>query len=123
MTSKPSAPHSKRWSTDLVGLCAAFLSIVLVTAGLLALCSCAHTAKGLAREQAAYNLTTNAAGTLQVVAQNLPPPFATVAEGVLAVAGGLLALWGTHIHRSVKELQNGGAKASQGSPPPARGTS
>ena len=120
MTSHKSALRSRPRSIDLVALSAACLSIVLVTAGLLALCSCAHTAKGLAREQAVYNVTTNAAGTLQIVAQNLPPPIGTIAEGALAVASGLLALWGTHLHRSVKELRNGNGQPAQGPSPPAR---
>ena len=85
----------------------AFASMLAVLAGSQCLTSCAHTEKGLAREQALYVVATNAHGTLTQLAPYAPPPANSLLEGVLAAGGALLTVWATHLHRSVKELGNG----------------
>jgi hypothetical protein len=47
----------------------------------------------------------------------LPGPAAPVAEGLLAVGGALLAVWSTHLHRSVKQLENGGSRTASSKEP------
>jgi hypothetical protein len=74
-------------------------------AGLLGLCSCAKTRAGLQREQRIYEGATNAIGILQPVAQAAPAPINSILGTIFAGLSGLLAVWATHINRSVKELQ------------------
>ncbi len=86
--------------------------ILLATAGLLALSSCAHTEAGLAREQQLFNSSSNALSYAQQVAASLPSPTSNVVEGVLAVGGALLAVWATHLQRSLKDLHQAKAAAA-----------
>ena len=96
--------------------------ILLVTAGLLALVSCASTPSGLQRENELYLSTSNALYAVRSIAPVLPPPINGLLEGVLAVGGALMAVWASHLHRSLRDLQNGGpvlrpSTAEGGSPP------
>ncbi len=86
----------------------------LVTAGCLTLTSCAHTEAGLARETQLYLAASNNLNSLKQIVPYVPPPANGILEGVLAVGGALLALWATHLHRSVNDLRNGGAQAKNG---------
>ena len=88
----------------------AFIAAALV--GLLSLTAGAHTQAGLQRETQLYLTTSNATQSLHQVVPYVPAPANTLLEGVLAAGGALLALWATHLHRSVTELRNG-------KPPPA----
>jgi hypothetical protein len=87
---------------------------------------CATTPAGLKREQAAYLVTSNAVQTVAQVGSSLPAPVNGILEGATAIASALLALWASHLHRSVAELrtQNTGHKPVESdppSPPAARG--
>lgn len=95
----------------------ALLFGVLAVAGVLALCSCGTTPKGIAREERLFISTSNALTTAQYIAPMLPGPAAPVAEGLLAIGGALLAMWSTHLHRSVKQLENGGSTTGPTKPP------
>jgi hypothetical protein len=119
MTSQNSNSSFKLKRPSLLALTLVCSSILLLTAGSLVLCSCAHTEKGLAREQLAYNVTSNAVAYLQPVAAAAPAPINTLLEGLLASGGALLALWASHIHRSVAELKTGGSPAPGPVPPEA----
>jgi hypothetical protein len=94
---------------------AASLFIALALAGLLSVTSCANTEAGLQRETQLYLAASNATTSLHQVLPYVPPPASGILEGVLAVGGALLALWATHLHRSLTELRNG----KPGQPPPA----
>ena len=109
---------------NLLGLTLACSFTLLVGAGSLVLCSCATTEKGLAREQTIQDAASNAIYYARPVAAVAPQPFATALEGILAAGGALLALWATHIHRSMAEVKkqaetasNGGPKAPASGPP------
>ena len=49
----------------------------------------------------------------------VPPPANGILEGVLAVGGALLAVWATHLQRSLKDLRNGNSGGAQTPSPPA----
>jgi hypothetical protein len=108
---------------------AASLSIVVALAGVLSTASCTRTEAGLQRETQLYLVASNATETIKHVVPYVPPPANSVLEGVLAVGGALLALWATHLHRSVGELRNGkppgqtanGPAALPPVPPPKQG--
>ena len=106
----------------LLDLTLACSFILLVGAGSLVLCSCAATEKGLAREQSIHDVASNAVFYARPLAAVAPQPFATALEGILAAGGALLALWATHIHRSVAEVKKtaaaGPAPAGKPAPPP-----
>ena len=104
-----SAKPSKNRPHKLLALIVACSFTLLVLAGSLVLSSCASTPAGLAREEKAYHATSNTVAFLQPVAAAAPAPFDTLLEGVLAAGGALLALWASHLHRSVAELKNGNA--------------
>ncbi len=93
----------------------------LVTVGCLTLTSCATTEPGLARETQLYLVTSNNLNSLKQLVPYVPPPANGLLEGVLAVGGALLALWATHLHRSVNEIRNGGPPAKNGPGPGAAG--
>jgi hypothetical protein len=95
----------------------AFIAAVL--AGSLPLCGCAHTEKGLAREQSLYVLSTNALTGLKELTPYVPSPANSILQSLTAIGGALLALWATHLHRSVAELRNGHPKAA---PAPGHGS-
>ena len=92
--------------------------IVVATVGLLALCSCAHTEKGLQRENYLHDAASNAITTLQPVVQAAPAPVNAILGSVFAGLSGLLALWATHIQRSVKDLQKGNGGGNSDLQPP-----
>ena len=96
-------------------IASAFTAVVV--AGSLSLTSCAHTQAGLQREQAVYLVASNAHQTLQPLVPYAPPPANSILEGVLAAGGALLALWATHLHRSLNDLRNGGPQATNGQGP------
>jgi hypothetical protein len=102
---------------SLLGLTLACSSILLVTAGSLVLCSCATTEAGLAREERIHDYASNAVYYARPVAAIAPQPFATALEGILAAGGALLALWATHIHRSVAEVKKANGTAPKPPPP------
>ena len=93
-------------------IASAFTAAVL--AGSLCLTSCARTEAGLQREQGVYLVSSNAHQTLQQLVPYVPPPANSILEGVLAVGGALLALWATHLHRSLNDIRNGGPQAKEG---------
>jgi hypothetical protein len=97
--------------------------ILLVTAGARVLSSCASTPDGLKREQGLYLVTSNALTGISSIAPYVPPPIGTLIEGITAVGGALLAVWASHLHRSVRALETrpppGTAQASSGAKPPA----
>lgn len=119
MTLKKLATASKKSSchwTAIVGVCS---FILLGLAGLLAVSSCATSEKGLAREQALYITASNTVATAQAVAPALPAPTGTMLEGILGIGGALLALWATHLQRSLADLKNGGGRSTLPTGPPA----
>ena len=117
--SKNASPRRFPHWTTLVGACS---FTILLTAGLLALSSCASTPAGIAREHQLYLTTSNAIVALNTVAPALPQPVGGMVEGFLAIGGALMALWATHLHRSMRDLQNGSKNGSAtppaGLPPP-----
>jgi hypothetical protein len=108
--SKPSAgtwPHYCRLALVAVG---AFTFIILVTAGVLALSSCATSPSGLARESSLFTTVTNVASGAYQLVPALPQPERAVFEFVLAAATATLAAWNTSLHRRVNLLNgNGGS--------------
>jgi hypothetical protein len=84
------------------------LFIVAVTAGLLALSSCATSPAGIAREQNLFTVVTNVTSLATAVAPALPQPAGSVVQLVLAIAAAGLAAWNTHLHNAVIKLRNGG---------------
>ena len=90
--------------------------IALVMAGSLTLTSCSSTEAGLARETQLYLVASNNVHNLKQLVPYVPPPVNGLLEGVLAVGGALLALWATHLHRSLNEIRNGkpGSAAAPG---------
>jgi hypothetical protein len=112
--SKLNSLHKR--SKSLV-LLAALSFTAAVTAGLLALCSCAHTEKGLERERYLHDAASNTITTLQPLVQAAPAPVNTILGTVFAGLSGLLALWATHIHRSVTELRKGNGNGDPQAPP------
>jgi hypothetical protein len=98
--------------------------LILASAGLLALCSCASTPKGVEREQALYLCASNGLVSAHEITPYLPAPANSVWEGFLAVAGAGLAVWASHLHRSVAELKkngNGNGSTASAAPPAAPG--
>ena len=93
---------------------AASLFIAVVVCGSFACVSCAHTPAGLQREQALYLVTSNTLTGAQSIAPYVPAPGNTLIEGVLAAGGALLALWATHLQRSLKEVRNGNVSKPAG---------
>ena len=96
--------------------------IALAVVGLLSTASCASTEPGLQREEQLYLATSNSAASLKQIVPYVPQPASGILEGVLAVGGALLALWATHLHRSLADLRNGksGPTATAGVGPPAK---
>ena len=75
--------------------------------GLLLTISCSHTEENLQRETQFYLTASNTVNSLQQAAPYVPPPTNPIFQGILAAGGALLALWATHIQRSVADLKNG----------------
>jgi hypothetical protein len=89
---------------NLVHVCAWSFTAAVVF-GSLACGSCAHTPAGLEREQILFDASSNAMVAVRQATPYAPPPCNSVLEGVLAVGGALLALWATHLQRSLKEVR------------------
>jgi hypothetical protein len=87
--------------------CGVLSCILLLTAGSLVLSSCATTQKGLDREEKIYLTTSNGLVTLKSAVPYVPPPYNGLLEGVLAIGGALMAVWASHLHRSMRDLQDG----------------
>ena len=81
-----------------------FSFILLATGGLLGLSSCTSTEQGVAREHALYLAASNTLANAQQITPTLPAPANGIVEGVLGVGGALLAIWATHLQRSIKDL-------------------
>jgi hypothetical protein len=107
MPSNASKPALTNWLRENLVHVSAWSFIAVVVAGSLVCASCAHTPAGLDREQVIYGLTSNAVVSLNHIAPYAPPPCNSILEGVLATGGALLALWATHLQRSLKEVRNG----------------
>ena len=109
-------PFPRLWA--IIGACA---FILLATAGLRVLTSCATTPAGIAREEQLYRVTTNAVGGIASIAPYTAPPVSTLLEGITAVGGALLAVWASHLHRSVRALEskppNGASASTPGAGP------
>ena len=117
VSAKPSGSGSSRNWAILVTC----VFTALVSAGSLSLSGCARTESGLARETALYLVTSNTVTGLKTIVPYAPPPVGNLLEGILAAGGALLALWATHLHRSVAEIKNGHAgKANGPRPAPIR---
>ena len=99
----------------------ASLFIAAVLGGSLLCVSCAHTEAGLHREQVLYVGTSNALTSLQHTVPYVPAPCNSVLEGVLAVGSALLALWASHLHRSLNEVRNGKPPSTSASSGPPAG--
>jgi hypothetical protein len=119
MNARNSKRNSQRLRNSATALLAASLFIVVATVGSLALCSCASTEKGLAREEAIHNVASNTIAVLQPVVQAAPAPVNTILGTVFAGLSGLLAVWATHIHRSVTELRKSNGNGTAPAPPAA----
>jgi len=103
----------------------ASLFICAALAGWLCSAGCAHTPAGLQRETQLYLVSSNAVDGLKTITPYVPAPINSVLEGVLACGGALLALWATHLHRSLNEVRNGklaGTSTPSAPPPPAPAT-
>ena len=113
------AACSGRHSHSLTCLAAsAFIAAVVV--GLLCSLSCARTEAGLQREQVVYVGSSNALESVKQIVPYVPPSANGILEGVLAVGGALLAVWATHLQRSLRDLRNGnGVKPPANGAPPA----
>jgi len=88
---------------------AAALAAAAAAAFLLALLAgCVSTSEGIAREQRVISVATNAISILEPVAHAAPSPAGPALEGLLAAAGGLLALWSGYLHRKAGQLATEG---------------
>ena len=112
-----SKPASRPTPHRRLALSAVLLFIAAVMVGSLALCSCATTPKGIAREQALYTVASNTVAVLQPVVQAAPSPFNAILGTVFAGLSGLLAVWATHIHRSVADLRKANGNGTTGPSP------
>jgi hypothetical protein len=107
MKSHKSAKSCRRLSPASLGVVCALLSIVAVTAGALALSSCATEPKAVQRELEWATVASNAVVQIGSVAGSLPQP---IGAGVTLVATAALAglgAWISHLHRSIAQLNNG----------------
>jgi hypothetical protein len=114
---------SPRRCHRLFAVCGVLSCILLLTAGSLVLSSCATSQKGLEREEKLFLTTSNGLVSLRSAVPYVPAPYNGLLEGVLAVGGALMAVWASHLHRSIRDLQNGtknGAAASRAGPEPPK---
>ena len=84
--------------------CSVYLLALL---GMAALCGCARTEGGLAREQGMYQAGTNFVGGLQGVMPYLPAPVQWPVEAVAGALAAALAAWNLHQQKQIKALRNG----------------
>jgi hypothetical protein len=80
---------------------------LLALVGLAALCGCARTEGGLAREQRLYQAGTNFVAAAQQVVPYLPAPVQFPTEAVLGAVSAALAAWNLHQQKTIKALRNG----------------
>jgi hypothetical protein len=86
----------------ILALLAIVLALVCLAVG------CSTTQSGLDREQHLYSIATNAVAAVEKrVVPALPPPVASIAEPLLALAAAGLAAWNTWQHKQIRGLQNG----------------
>lgn len=111
--------HSKPNRDPFLVAAIACLFIAVALGLSLALSSCATNPNTPGHEPQLYLCLSNALVTGKAIAPVLPAPASTVLEGVLALGGALLALWATHIHRSVAEIKNGNGSGAPKTPAPA----
>ena len=118
MLSKFSAAASNGLRKPSTMYLAASAYIALALGGSLLLTACASTEAGVQRETRLYLTSSNAVENIRQLVPYVPPPANSILEGVLAVGGALLALWATHLHRSLNEVRNGqpAKPASPGAP-------
>ena len=103
MLNSDSKSASRRRCHRLFAVCGVLSCILLLTAGSLVLSSCATSQKGLEREHALYLAASNGLVGIQSTVPYLPPPASGLLEGFLAIGGALMAVWATHLHRSMLE--------------------
>ena len=80
---------------------------LLVLLAVVALCGCARTEGGLAREQRMYQAGTNFVAAAQQVVPYLPMPVQLPTEAILGAVSAALAAWNLHQQRQIKALRNG----------------
>jgi hypothetical protein len=80
---------------------------LLVLLAIVALCGCARTEGGLAREQRMYQAGTNFLGGLQAVTPYLPAPVQLPVEAIAGAIAAALAAWNLHQQKQIKALRNG----------------
>jgi hypothetical protein len=80
---------------------------LLVLLAVVALCGCARTEGGLAREQRMYQAGTNFVSGLQAVTPYLPAPVQLPVEALAGAIAAALAAWNLHQQRQIKALRNG----------------
>ncbi len=105
--SKPVLPVVCRICPVVIG---AVLCILAVTAGSLALNSCATGPGSHQKNEATLNTISNQVASLRQGAVYLPPPANGIIEALLAAAAAGLAAWNTHLHSKVRTLANGNRK-------------
>lgn len=108
MSPSKSVGPSKPSSSRSLAIAGASLCIAIVGVALLVLCSCGTTPQGVAREEALYLCASNGLVSAHGLTPYIPSPASNVWEGFLAVAGAAMAVWATHLHRSVAELKKNG---------------
>jgi hypothetical protein len=115
--SKSKSLRNCRYAAVVVGVLSC---ILLATAGALVLSGCGTTRQGVQREQGLYLVASNALNSVSAFAPYTPPPISPLLEGVTALGGALLAVWASHLHRSVRALENGSRNGqANGAPPTA----
>ena len=80
---------------------------LLTLLAIVALCGCARTEGGLAREQRMYQAGTNFVGGLQAVTPYLPAPVQLPVEAIGGALAAALAAWNLHQQKQIKVLKNG----------------
>ncbi len=103
-SSKPDLPVVCRICPVVIGV---FLCIVAVTAGSLALNSCATGPGSHQKNEQTLSVLSNQVASLRQGAVYLPPPANGIVEALLAAAAAALAAWNTHLHTKVRTLANG----------------
>ena len=80
---------------------------LLTLLAVVALCGCARTEGGLAREQRLYQVGTNFVMAAQQVVPYLPAPVQMPTEAILGAVSAALAAWSLHQQKQIKRLRNG----------------
>ena len=89
---------------------------LLVLLAIVALCGCARTEGGLAREQRMYQAGTNFVGGLQAVTPYLPAPVQLPVEALAGAIAAALAAWNLHQQKQIKALKNGNGNGNGPNP-------